>query len=56
MGALVWTAPPELAMGRLATLELRDPDPAAAPLPRPGADRLGPLAVRGVDPLKDGRR
>jgi len=55
MGALVWTAPPELAMGRLATLELRDPDPAAPPLPRPGADRLGPLAVRGVDPLKDGR-
>ncbi|WP_306601484.1 hypothetical protein [Geothrix sp. 21YS21S-2] len=55
MGAPVWKAPAELPMGRLGTLELRDDDPAAPPLPRPGEERLGPLAVRGVDPLKDGR-
>jgi len=54
MGA-AWKAPAELPMGRLGTLELVETDPAAPPLPRPGVDRLGPLAVRGVDPLKDGR-
>ena len=51
----VWKAPAELALGRLATLELRQDDPALPPLPRPGEDRLGPLAVRGVEPLRDGR-
>jgi len=42
-------------MGRLSTLELRQPDPALAPPPRPGEDRLGALAVRRVEPLGDGR-
>jgi hypothetical protein len=51
----VWKAPKELALGQLGSLELREPDPAAADLPRPGEERLGPLAVRGVDPLRDGR-
>lgn len=55
MGVPVWKAPAEIPMGSLGTLELRDDDPAAPPLPRPGEDRLGGMAVRGVDPLKDGR-
>ncbi|BDU72211.1 hypothetical protein [Mesoterricola silvestris] len=55
MGTPVWKAPAELPMGSLGSLELRDDDPGAPPLPRPGEERLGPLAVRGVDPLKDGR-
>ncbi len=50
-----WQVPAELALGRLAHLELRQEDPAQPPLPRPGEDRLGPLAVRGVEPLADGR-
>jgi len=41
-------------MGQLGTLELRQPDPALPPPPRPG-DQLGPLAVRAVEPLGDGR-
>ncbi len=55
MGAPVWKAPAELPMGRLSVLELREEDPGAPPLPRPGEERLRPLAVRGMDPLKDGR-
>lgn len=55
MGTPAWKAPAELPMGSLGTLELRDDDPAAPPLPRPGEERLGGMAVRGVDPLKDGR-
>jgi hypothetical protein len=55
MGVLVWKAPPELPLGQLGILELRDEDPLAPPLPRPGEDRLGPLSVRGVAPLRDGR-
>lgn len=55
MNPPVWKVPAELALGRLATLELRQDDPALPPLPRPGEDRLGPLAVRAVEPLRDGR-
>jgi hypothetical protein len=51
---MVWSAPAELALGRLGSLELRQADPALPPPPRPG-DRLGPLAVRAVEPLGDGR-
>jgi len=54
MSAPLWTAPRELAVGRLAVLELRQPDPALPPPPRPG-ETLGPLPVRGVEPLADGR-
>ena len=32
----------------MAVLELVESDPAAAPLPRPGDENLGPLALRGV--------
>ena len=51
----VWRAPQELAVGQLATVELREEDPAQPGLPRPGEERLGPLQVRGVEPLRDGR-
>lgn len=50
-----WKAPAELPFGALSVLELAEDDPAAPPLPRPGEERLGPLVVRGVDPLPDGR-
>ena len=53
--SVVWGGPAELALGRLSRLELRQDDPTQPPLPRPGEDRLGPLAVRGVEPLGDGR-
>ena len=55
MRAPVWRAPRELAMGQLSAVELREEDPLQPPPPRPGEDRLGPLAVRGVEPLGDGR-
>jgi hypothetical protein len=50
-----WSLRGDLAVGRLGTLELRQDDPAQPPLPRPGEERLGSLAVRGVEPLRDGR-
>ncbi|MDR3672001.1 MAG: hypothetical protein P4L36_14225, partial [Holophaga sp.] len=55
MSPLTWKVPPQLALGRLSRLELRQEDPAQPPPPRPGEDRLGPLAVRAVEPLADGR-
>jgi len=51
----VWTAPKELPFGALGTLELREDDPSKPALPRPGDDRLGPLELRGAEPLADGR-
>ena len=51
----VWRVPEALALGRLSSIELRQEDPAQPAPPRPGEDRLGPLAVRAVEPLKDGR-
>lgn len=53
--APVWKAPAELALGQLGVLELREDDPSQPALPRPGEERLGPLAVRGVEALPDGR-
>jgi len=50
-----WTVEGQLAVGRLGALVLRQDAPGSAPLPRPGAERLGALAVRGVEPLRDGR-
>jgi hypothetical protein len=50
-----WKAPEKLAFGRMAVLELVESDPAAPPLPRPGDENLGPLALRGVEATKDGR-
>lgn len=50
-----WKTPEKLAFGRMAVLELVESDPAAPPLPRPGDENLGPLALRGVEATKDGR-
>jgi hypothetical protein len=54
-GGLSWRLQGSLAVGRLGTLELRQEDLALPPPPRPGDERLGTLAVRGVEPLADGR-
>ena len=53
--SLAWRVPPTLTLGQLASLELRQMDPAQPAPPRPGEDRLGPLAVRAVEALADGR-
>ncbi len=50
-----WRAPAALPFGKLAVLELREEDPKQPPLPRPGDEKLGPLALRSVDPMPDGR-
>lgn len=51
----VWTAPKELPFGTLGTVELREDDPSKPAPTRPGDDRLGPLELRGAEPLADGR-
>jgi len=53
--APVWKAPAEIPFGQLATLELREDDPSKPALPRPAEEKLGPLALRGVEALPDGR-
>lgn len=53
--APVWRSPAELPFGKLAVLELREDDPRQPPLPRPGDEKLGPLALRSVEALPDGR-
>lgn len=54
--APVWKAPAQLKLGELQVLELREEDPAAPALPRPAVeDRLGPLRLRALEPLPDGR-
>jgi hypothetical protein len=50
----VWNLPGPLPLGQLSTLDLRQ-GPGQPPLPRPGEDRLGPLRVRAVEALEDGR-
>jgi hypothetical protein len=52
---LAWRAPAQLTLGSLGTLELRQDNPALPAPPRPGEDHLGPLALRGVEALADGR-
>jgi hypothetical protein len=39
----------------MAVLELREADPTLPPLPRPGEEKLGPFALRSVEPTEDGR-
>lgn len=51
----VWKGPARMGFGASAQLELREADPALPPLPRPGEDRLGSLALLGVQPTADGR-
>ena len=53
--APVWRAPAELPFGQLAVLELREDDPKQPPLPRPGDEKLGPLFLRSVEAMPDGR-
>ena len=51
----VWKAPATLPFGKLSVLELREDDPAAAPIPRPAVeDTLGSLKLRAVEPTSDG--
>ncbi|HJW08091.1 MAG TPA: hypothetical protein VJ483_00555 [Holophagaceae bacterium] len=51
-----WKAPDKLAFGRLATLELREEDPGQPAIPRPVVEeKLGPLRLRALEPLPDGR-
>lgn len=51
-----WKAPKELRFGQLEVLELREDDSAAKPLPRPVVDeKLGPLRLRALEPLADGK-
>lgn len=51
-----WKAPAQLKLGELQVLELREEDPSRPPLPRPAVeDRLGPLHLRSMEPLPDGR-
>ena len=51
----VWKLPAPLAVGQLGDLELREADGSRCFIPRPGEERLGPLAVRAVAPLAEGR-
>ena len=55
-GAPVWKAPAALRLGELQVLELSEADPLKPALPRPTVeDRLGPLRLRAMEPLPDGR-
>lgn len=54
--APAWKAVGPLKLGELQVLELREEDPAAPAPPRPTVeDRLGPLRLRSMEPLTDGR-
>ena len=54
--APVWKAPARLNLGELMVLELREEDPSKPSLPRPTVeDRLGPLHLRSMEPIPDGR-
>ena len=56
MAAPAWKAPALLKLGELQMLELREEDPSNPALPRPTVeDRLGPLRLRSMEPLPDGR-
>ena len=53
--APTWKTPGKLPFGELSVLEIQEEDPAQPPLPRPGDEQLGPLALRSVEPTPDGR-
>jgi hypothetical protein len=56
MAAPTWKAPDQLKLGELQVLELREADAALPAPPRPTVeDRLGPLRLRSMEPLTDGR-
>ena len=54
--APTWKAPAQLKLGELQVLELREEDGTRPAPPRPAVeDSLGPLRVRALEPLPDGR-
>lgn len=54
--APAWKAPAQLRLGELQVLELREEDATQPAPPRPTVeDRLGPLRLRSMEPLPDGR-
>ncbi len=54
--APAWKAPTQLNLGELQVLELREDDPSKPAPPRPTVeDHLGPLHLRAMEPLPDGR-
>jgi len=54
--APAWKAPAQVKLGELVMLELREEDPARPAPPRPAVEeRLGPLRLRSLEPLPDGR-
>jgi hypothetical protein len=54
--APIWKVPTQLKLGELQVLELREEDPTRPAPPRPAIeDRLGPLRLRSMEPLPDGR-
>ena len=54
--APTWKAPTRLKLGELQVLVLREEDASAPAPPRPTVeDRLGPLRLRSMEPLPDGR-
>ncbi|MFN7956922.1 MAG: hypothetical protein U0P46_01140 [Holophagaceae bacterium] len=56
LAAPAWKAPPQPKLGELLVLELREEDSASPAPPRPTVeDRLGPLHLRALEPLPDGR-
>ena len=56
LAAPTWKAPAQLKLGELQLLELREEDPTRPTLPRPAVeDHLGPLRLRSMEPLPDGR-
>jgi hypothetical protein len=51
-----WKAPVPINFGELQVLELREEDASKPAPPRPAVeDRLGPLRLRAMEPLPDGR-
>jgi hypothetical protein len=56
LAAPAWKAPAQLKLGELQVLELREQEANQPALPRPAMeDRLGPLHLRSMEPLPDGR-
>jgi hypothetical protein len=56
LAAPAWKAPAQLKLGELLVLELREEDSLRPPIPRPIVeDHLGPLHLRSMEPLPDGR-
>ncbi len=51
----IWHAPAALPFGQLAVIELHDDDLKLPPLPRPGDEKLGPLFLRSVETMPNGR-